>query len=337
MATRAFRAASRTRASRADRDMKSRTFDPAGVVFGVFVPIFAASLGVIAVRVWSARLPEQIATHWSGTQPDGFMSPVTSAWTLAIVTVVVGGGCSAVAALANALLLMRRMMLVIGSTVVGLITVLQLAVLGKQLDVTDVSNVEVPGWALGVGTAVGFSVGLLGASLLRDYRERVRADDSPPATLPRADCTLPIVEPLGAGRVALVVLLVIVGGGAVFTCLLAESLWPVAIFVPLAILPLSLMRYELVIDRTRLHVTSLGMAAFDYSIDEITGASVREVDPFGDFGGWGLRAKGRGNYAVATSKGPAVFVTFANGQRLTITTTHADRIAGTLNTLASER
>ncbi|OLT36857.1 DUF1648 domain-containing protein [Rhodococcus sp. CUA-806] len=317
--------------------MKTKTFDPAGVVFGVVVPVLAAALGVIVARLWSARLPDQIATHWSGTQPDGFTSPTTSAWTLAIVTVIVGGGCSAVAALAHALLLMRRTMLMIGLTVVGLITVLQLAILARQLDATDVGSVEVPGWALGVGTAVGFSVGLLGASLLRDYRERVPADAPPPEALPRADEELPIIESLGAGRVALVVLFAILGAGAALTCWLSQSWWPIAIFLPLAVLPVSLMRYELVVDRSGLHITSLGMAAFDYSLDEITGASVREVDPFGDFGGWGLRVKGRGNYAVATAKGPAVFVTFANGERLTVTTPNADRIAGALNTLASQR
>ncbi|MCC8927561.1 MULTISPECIES: DUF1648 domain-containing protein [Nocardiaceae] len=317
--------------------MKTKTFDPAGVIFGVVVPVLAAALGVIVARLWSARLPDQIATHWSGTQPDGFTSPTTSAWTLAIVTVIVGGGCSAVAALAHALLLMRRTMLMIGLTVVGLITVLQLAILARQLDATDVGSVEVPGWALGVGTAVGFSVGLLGASLLRDYRERVPADAPPPEALPRADEELPIIESLGAGRVALVVLFAILGAGAALTCWLSQSWWPIAIFLPLAVLPVSLMRYELVVDRSGLHISSLGMAAFDYSLDEITGASVREVDPFGDFGGWGLRVKGRGNYAVATAKGPAVFVTFANGERLTVTTPNADRIAGALNTLASQR
>ena len=123
--------------------MKTKTFDPAGVIFGVVVPVLAAALGVIVARLWSARLPDQIATHWSGTQPDGFTSPTTSAWTLAIVTVIVGGGCSAVAALAHALLLMRRTMLMIGLTVVGLITVLQLAILARQLDATDVGSVEV--------------------------------------------------------------------------------------------------------------------------------------------------------------------------------------------------
>jgi hypothetical protein len=165
----------------------------------------------------------------------------------------------------------------------------------------------------------------------------VPADAPPPEALPRADEELPIIESLGAGRVALVVLFAILGAGAALTCWLSQSWWPIAIFLPLAVLPVSLMRYELVVDRSGLHISSLGMAAFDYSLDEITGASVREVDPFGDFGGWGLRVKGRGNYAVATAKGPAVFVTFANGERLTVTTPNADRIAGALNTLASQR
>lgn len=317
--------------------MKSRTFDPAGVIFGVAVPIAAAAFGLVLTHLWRSRLPDQIATHWSGTEPDGFTSPATSAWTLAIVVVLVGGGCSAIASLAHALLIMRRTMLMIGSTVVGLIVVLQIAILTRQLDVEDVATVEIPGWALAVGTAVGFAIGILGASLLRDYRERTVADAPPPASLPRAAVDLPIVEPLGAGRVAVAVLFSILAAAAVLTCWLAESWWPVAIFVPLAVLPVSLMRYELIVDRKGIHVRSLGMAAFDYAIEEITGASVREVNPFEDFGGWGLRVKGRGNYAVATTKGPAVFVTFANGQRLTITTEHADRVAGTLNSLASQR
>lgn len=316
---------------------KQRTFDPAGVIFGVLVPIAAAALGVIVVRLWTPRLPEQIATHWSGTEPDGFTNPSTSAWTLAIVIVLVGGGCSAVAALAHALLVMRRLMLMIGLTVVGLITVLQLAVLATQLDVTDVDSVEVPGWALGVGTLVGFAVGLLGATLLRDYRDRVIADAPPPASLPRGSEELPIVEPIGAGRVAMTVLFGILAAAAALTCWLSESWWPVAIFVPLAVMSASLMRYELVVDRLGIHVSTLGMAAFDYSANEVTGSSVREVDPFTDFGGWGLRSKGHGNYAVATSKGPAVFITFANGQRLTITTPRAEQIVGAINTLASER
>lgn len=316
---------------------RTRTFDPAGVVFGVVLPIAAAAVGVVLTSLWRSRLPEQIATHWSGTEPDGFTNPTTSAWTLAIITVLVGGGCSAVASLAHALLVMRRTMLLIGSTVVGLITVLQVAVIVTQLDRAEVANVTLPGWALAVGTAVGFIVGLIGASLLRDYRERAPATEPPPAELPREEAALPIVEQLGAGRTAVITLLVIMIGASALSCVVSDSLWPLAIFVPLTILPLSLLRFSLHIDADTLYISSLGMAAFDYGIDEITGASVRDVDPVEDFGGWGLRSKGRGNYAVATRKGTAAFVTFANGQRLTITTDRAQEIAGALNTLADSR
>lgn len=317
--------------------VKQRTFDPAGVIFGVVVPIAAAALGLVAVQVWRTRLPDRIATHWSGTEPDGFMSPSTSAWTLALVIVLVGGGCSAVAALSHALLILRRTMLMIGLTVVGLITVLQLAILAKQLDVTTVTNVEIPGWAIGVGTLVGFAVGLLGATQLRDYRDRVDATSPPPATLPRARAELPIVEPIGASRTSIAIVFTILAAAAALTCWLSESWWPVAVFAPIAAFTSSLMRYELIVDKLGIHVRSLGMPAFEYSIGEVTGASVREVDPFSDFGGWGLRVKGRGNYAVATRKGPAVFLTFANGQKLTVTVDGADAIAGTVNSLASER
>jgi hypothetical protein len=49
-----------------------------------------------------------------------------------------------------------------------------------------------------------------------------------------------------------------------------------------------------------------------------------------------LRVKGSGNYAVATHKGAGVFVTFANGHRLTITTVNAEHVAGALNSLADQ-
>lgn len=310
-----------------------RTFDPAGVVFGVVVPLAVAALGVVLAYAWRSRLPEQIATHFSGTDPDDLSNPVSSAWTLAVVIVLVGGGCSAVAALARVLLIMRRTMLIIGSTVVGLIGVLQIATLTRELDLSAAQSVSIPGWVIAMGTVVGFVVGLFGASTLRDHRRRIAATTSPHADLPRCEPELPLVVHVGASRVAGITVITVALAGAALTCYLSGSLWPIFLFVPLTILTLSLLRFTVHIDSDGLYVSSLGMAAFDYDIDEITGASVRAVDPAEDFGGWGLRAKGRGNYAVATESGPAAFVTFANGDRLTIGTSAADTIAGTLNTL----
>ncbi|OZF49213.1 DUF1648 domain-containing protein [Rhodococcus sp. 14-1411-2a] len=312
-----------------------RTFDPAGVVFGVAVPLVVAALGLVLAYLWQGRLPEQVATHFSGTEPDDFSNPLSNAWTLAIVIVLVGGGCSAVASLTRVLLIMRRTMLVIGLTVVGTIGVLQIATLVRELDMASERSVTIPGWAIAVGTVVGFAAGLFGASRLRDYRERVDATSPPHADLPRCSPELPLVVRVGASRVAGITVVAVSLAGAALTCWLSGSLWPIFLFAPLTILIVSLLRFTVHIDSDGLFVSSLGMAAFDYDIDEITGASVRAVDPSKEFGGWGLRAKGRGNYAVATDAGPAAFVTFANGDRLTIGSVHAEKIAGTLNTLTA--
>ncbi|MCZ4563195.1 DUF1648 domain-containing protein [Rhodococcus sp. IEGM 1401] len=312
-----------------------RTFDPAGVVFGVAVPLVVAALGLVLAYLWQGRLPEQVATHFSGTEPDDFSNPLSNAWTLAIVIVLVGGGCSAVASLTRVLLIMRRTMLIIGLTVVGTIGVLQIATLVRELDMASERSVTIPGWAIAVGTVVGFAAGLFGASRLRDYRERVDATSPPHVDLPRCSPELPLVVRVGASRVAGITVVAVSLAGAALTCWLSGSLWPIFLFAPLTILILSLLRFTVHIDSDGLFVSSLGMAAFDYDIDEITGASVRAVDPSKEFGGWGLRAKGRGNYAVATDAGPAAFVTFANGDRLTIGSVHAEKIAGTLNTLTA--
>ncbi|WP_032401685.1 hypothetical protein [Rhodococcoides fascians] len=313
----------------------SRTFDPAGVVFGVLGPLVVAALVLVLAYLWQGRLPDQVATHFSGTEPDDLADPLSNAWTLAIVIVLVGGGCSAVASLARVLLIMRRTMLVIGLTVVGMIGVLQIATLTRELDLSSGQSVTIPGWAIAMGTVIGFAAGLFGASRLRDHRERVVATSAPHADLPRCNPELPLVVRVGASRVAGITVVVVSLAGAALTCYLTSSPWPIFLFVPLTILILSLLRFTVHIDSDGLYVSSLGMAAFDYDIDEITGASVRTVDPGKDFGGWGLRAKGRGNYAVATEAGPAAFVTFANGDRLTIGSAQADTIAGTLNTLTA--
>ncbi|CCQ14155.1 Hypothetical membrane protein [Rhodococcus sp. AW25M09] len=313
----------------------ARTFDPAGVMFGVLVPLVVAALGLVLAHLWQGRLPDQVATHFSGTEPDDLADPLSNTWTLAIVIVLVGGGCSAVASLARVLLIMRRTMLIIGLTVVGMIGVLQIATLTRELDLTSGQSVTIPGWAIAAGTVVGFAGGLFGASRLRDHRERVVATCVPHTDLPRCSAELPLVVRVGASRVAGITVMVVSLAAAALTCYLSGSLWPIFLFVPLTILTLSLLRFTVHIDQDGLYVSSLGMAAFDYDIDEITGASVRTVNPAKDFGGWGLRVKGRGNYAVATETGPAAFVTFANGDRLTIGSDAAEKIAGTLNTLTA--
>ncbi|PQP23145.1 DUF1648 domain-containing protein [Rhodococcus opacus] len=316
----------------------SRVVDPAGAVFGLLLPVLAALFGVILTKIWEPRLPAEIATHWTTTSPDGFATPMSSAWTFALVTVLFGGGCAAIAALAQAMLMMRRTMLVVGLSVVGLILTVLVVLLYVQLDVTDVSSTELPLWSLGLGVVIGAVVGLLGAALLRDYRPRVSATSPPDPRLPRADHPATVADTVGFGTVGSLVLLLLLGvAPAVAVCLLVDAWWPLAVFFPVGLLVVSLLRFRVIVDPSGIRVVNMGMTALQYGVDEIEGARVDVIKPFDDFGGWGLKVKGRRNYGVVTRTGPAVIVTTACGDRLTVTSARAEDMAGALNTFADRR
>ncbi|MCQ4119610.1 DUF1648 domain-containing protein [Rhodococcus tibetensis] len=316
----------------------SRIVDPAGAVFGLVLPVVAALSAVLLTKLWEPRLPAEIATHWTTTSPDGFSAPMSSAWTFALVTVLFGGGCAAFAALAPALLMMRRTMLVVGLSVVGLIITVQVVMLAVQLDVTDPTGTELPLWSLGLGTVLGAAVGMIGAACLRDYRRRVAATKPPDATLPRADAPAAVAVSVGFGTTGSVILLVLFGVvPALVVCRLAGGWWPLAVFVPVGLLLVSLLRFRVLVDEDGIRVINMGMPALDYGIDEIEGARVGVIKPFDDFGGWGLKVKGARNYGVVTRTGPAVIITMACGDRLTVTTSEAEEMAGVVNAFADRR
>lgn len=315
----------------------ARVVDPVGVLFGVVLPAAAAAAGVVLTYLLAPRLPDEIATHWSGSAPDGYMTPTASAWSVAAIVLVVGGGCCAVAALAQAQLMTRRIMLLLGLTVVGLIAAAQVTMITTQLDATTATETPLPVAGIVLGAVVGAVVGMIGAALLRDRRARVVATEAPPADLPRGATDLPLTDQVGMGAGGLLATGVVVTAPAALVCWLADAWWPLWIYVPFVVLGVALLQFRLVVDADGIRVQNMGMAAIEYGTDEVLGARVVEIRPFQDFGGWGLKRKGPGNYGVVTRTGPAVLVTFACGDRLTVTTPRAAEIAAALNTLADRR
>ncbi|MDV2477878.1 DUF1648 domain-containing protein [Rhodococcus zopfii] len=314
-----------------------RIIDPAGALFGIALPIATAVAAVLLTVVWEPRLPAEIATHWSGPDPVGFSAPMSSAWAMALVIVLIGGGCSAIAALAQAMLMMRRYMLVVGLGVTGLLATLHLTMLAAQLDLSDAAQARLPMWPVGLGVLIGIAAGFVGAALLRDYRERVPATGAPDARLPRGRVELPIVDQVGTGTRTTAVLALVVLGPVVIVCGATGSWWPLAVFLPVGVLVLSLLRFRVTVDESGVRVRNLGMTAVEYHLDEMIGAKVTETRPFQDWGGWGLRAKGRGRYGLVTNTGPALVFTTAGGQEFTVTTDRAQEMAGALNSLADAR
>jgi len=313
-----------------------RVIDPAGVFFGVVVPVLAAAAGVVLTYVLEPRLPEQIATQWSGGAAGSFTSPTTSAWSMAAIVLLIGGGCSAMAALAQAQLMMRRVMLLIGLTVVGVIVTGEIAMIVGQVDAAA-TDATAPVGALVLGFALGAVVGLVGASLLRDYRVRAVAGQAPAADLPRGTVDLPIADQVGMGAGGLVGTALALAAPAVLVCWLTGVWWPLGLYLPVVLLAVVLLQFRLVVDADSIRVQNMGMSVLEYGTDEVLGAKVTHLRPFQDFGGWGLKTKGRGNYGVVTRTGPAVVITFACGHQLTVTTARAEEVAGALNTLADRR
>ncbi|NLE81021.1 MAG: DUF1648 domain-containing protein [Rhodococcus sp.] len=318
----------------------SRIVDPAGALFGLLLPVLAAAGGVVLTKIWEPRLPAEIAIHWSssGPSPDGFDSPMASAWTLALVIVLIGGGCCAFAALAGGQLMVRRLMLFVGLWVVGLITTMQIVVLSNQLDLDSAADVALPMSALGIGGIVGTVLGLIGASSLRDYRVRVPATGRPDTDLPRYPASAaPVTDDVGFGTVGSVVLVLLVAVPALWLSSLVGSWWLLSLFVPITLIVLATLRFRVIVDDTGIRVLNMGMTSVSYGIEEIEGVRVAEVKPFADFGGWGLKVKGPRNYGVVTRTGPALILSTASGDRLTVTSPKAEEMAGVLNSLADAR
>lgn len=313
----------------------NRVFDPAGLAFGVVLPLLAAFVGPVLTELWRDRLPDRIATHWSSSGPDHFAAPMAAAWQFTVVQIFVGVGLCAFAALAPAMLLMRRMMLILGLTVTGILLYLQIVILTVQRDRTD-SHVHLPWTAIPVGAVLGAVVGLLAATRLRDHRRRETATERPAANLLRQPSAGPVRDVVGFGRAGTVGFVTVTVGAAIVGCVAARTAWPLAALLPVLLILAGLMRFDVAASPSGVTVRNLGMTSVDIGIEEIEGAVVVEANPFKEWGGWGLRVQRPSRYGIVTRTGPAVRITTASGLSLTVTTDRADTMAGALNVWADQ-
>lgn len=161
-------------------------------IWGLIIAPSIIALAIFGVIVAvSGKLPEKIATHWSGLgTPDGFMSPRASALIFLLMSLLIAqlGWFSAVA---KNPLVFRRINAVTTLTIFGLIAAIPLGTALPQIGITDPSTVELPWLWTVLGTLLGLGIGLLVARSLNDYRTLydVPATELPPRNLPRGQRT----------------------------------------------------------------------------------------------------------------------------------------------------
>ncbi|MFJ6408129.1 DUF1648 domain-containing protein [Streptomyces hydrogenans] len=293
----------------------------------------AAVTYVALLAVWSDRLPDPLATHFSyGGEADGFTGRAAFTAVGAALLLTLGAGWT---------VLVRRGALWGAWLTAGLTGTLLVLVVHDNLDAADPADVVSPLSHLAVAAAAGAVLALAGHALSRlvPPEEHEGAGPAVHPDAPRLD--------LGAGELAgwsratasapLTALgLLFVAGGAVAVLL---GPWPL-LLVALAVgVPgLALARIRVSVDRHGLTVRSTlaPRPRVHVPLDDITAADVRSVDALREFGGWGYRVRAHRSGVVLRS-GEALVVRRGNGREFAVTVPDARTAAALLNTLVERR
>ena len=307
------------------------------VLLGIVLPAAFLVGALLLVLVWRDRLPAEVAVHWG---PTGVDRTGTLAELVAVPMVLGAAGWLIVSILCLTtarIELMRRLLVGVGSGLGALFAGITLSSVAVQLDITDASTATDPTIGVVVTMAVAIAVGGFAATLA--------GNDPPlpspvlvPADAPRSD--LPgSAYWAGEARTRHVwpiwlMTAVLVGAGVWFGNA-THQWWAVVPFVLVGALPLHLLRWRVRIDHRGLTVAGQpGWPRQRIPANEVVRADVIEVQPFREFGGWGLRIAGDGRTGVVTRAGAAIQVQRSGDRVFVVTIDGAAEAAALLNTIA---
>lgn len=303
-----------------------------------------------------ARLPDPMATHWSGARPDGAMTPVWGTavmiltW-LGLTVLFVGMGVAARRLPRRSPAGPRRrvgsgrragpgLRGVAGACLGGLGVLLagaQATTVWANLDRTDWHDASSLGGTFAIPLAGGLVFGCLG--LLVDRRTAPPEPEVTEDEQPRLGLA-PGERAAWSGRLVSRTMTVLSGGllAATAVCLIlaADGRLPgsVAVVPAVGCLVTSVFTTIRVTADTRgLRVVfgPLGRPVQRVALERITAATVEDLAPL-DVGGWGYRGF-PGAAAVMLRAGECLVVRYGDGKRLTVSVDGAGDAAAVLNAL----
>ncbi|MEV7671066.1 DUF1648 domain-containing protein [Streptomyces sp. NPDC088752] len=299
-----------------------------------FVLVLAAYLLVFAL--WYDRLPDPLATHFGtegGGRADGFTGRTAYAFVSAALLLGAAVGWN---------LFVRRTALWGAWATAGFTGALLVLILRDNLDAADAARVVSPLADLAVAAGTAAVLALTGLALARTVPEEEGTPGPGATDGPRL--------PLGPSEVAgwsraagsrtLTVLAVLALAAVPVALLLAPwpAAWPALLGLVVGVPGLALARVRVTVDRRGLTVRPalVPRPRVRVPLDEVTGATVRDVDPLADFGGWGYRVRARRTGVVLRS-GEALVVRRDSGREFAVTVSDAHTAAALLNTLVERR
>lgn len=315
------------------------------VLVAVIVPLCLGIAAVIVQLVALPSLPDPVAVHWGASgAPDGFASP----WLYPLLTALIAGVLPLLLALTSLPGLRRghggptyRFMgaLALGLAAFGAVALTWSALMQAGLaDAADAPSV----WpALLGGVLAGAIAGALG------WVVQPHVEQPAPIFLPGGAIALRPGERavwmrtttvgraggfgLGLGTIAVVlaaVMTAVTGAPAVTVWVLAVAA------VVLVVLAATTVAFHVRVDDAGLEVRSvLGLPRFRVPLAEVERAAGVEVNPMGEFGGWGVRSA-PGRFGIVLRAGAAIEVWRENGRRTVVTVDDAATGAALLQALA---
>ncbi|MEP6480035.1 MAG: hypothetical protein ABJB03_11625, partial [Rhodoglobus sp.] len=284
-------------------------------------------------------------THWSLGAPDGFDSPVFFPGVFALVGVAVTailGGAVVLAARKSGVTLVLKFLAVTPLWLTAFLGVSFTWILGSQRGIADAADAPSPLPALLVGLAAAFLLAVIGWFVMPPADRAARGASTTVAavkltpndrvlwtTLATASTTLLLI----VGGVALLV----TGAVAAIVVRSGGHYWWL-LFTPILVMLLliSSFAWRVRIDQRGVEVRSvLGAPRFFIPADHIASASVTEVNPIGDFGGWGMRWGLNKRFGVVLHKGAALEVHRTDGHSLVVTIDRPEDAAALVNGLVA--
>ena len=302
--------------------------------------VLAAAVFGPVIWAWSVadQLPEQVARHW------GIDGGVTAVWSLTtqlvvlgVTSVIVAGTIGTIAVVGRMPLAIRRMMAGCAVIVATLMAGLQIDGLYGHLGLDDPFAAPSPGRGIVVGILVGGGLAVAGAGFASENVDNVRATAPPPTGLPRVAPGASAAEQFPAPRNRGVLAI----GLAVLALTALTSLfaihWPILIGLLVYVVIHLHVRFTVTVTRDEIRVGNRWLSMLTVPIEQIAAADTTTVDPFWEFGGWGLRVDTKGRTGVVIRKGSALRLTRGDGSEILITIDEPESAAATINTYADER
>lgn len=298
-----------------------------------------AVLTAAAALTWSWRddLPTPVAVHWgTGGGPDGFASLASSLTTMAIIGVLMAVMFWAIGFWWGQLASTRRLS---AGTSLGMsvfVSALQVGSLDMQRGVTDAAEAGGVGAVLAIATLAALVVGVGAALLVPGDRPTLASsnvpDDARRTALGASERAAWVATIAGGPGVWIGASSVLVTG---VLAVVTREWWLLIIPALLLALFAGMLAWTVRVDARGVHVRSaLGWPRTHVPLASVEEASVRDVVPFREFGGFGWRTGRDGSLGIVVRHGEGLQVVHSGGKRLVVTIDDAASGAALLNTLA---